>query len=94
MTSKTLIGSLLALSSLAMTTVALSAEPSGHPGTAKEDLSYQGAPIAMDPSASKDLIGGDGPPMTTAEFDRAKQIFSSAAPVATGFYARAPPVNP
>ena len=46
MTSKTLIGSLLALSSLAMSAVAQSADTSGHPGTAKEDLSYQGAPIA------------------------------------------------
>ncbi len=75
MTSKTLIGSVFALSSLALTTVALSADTSGHPGTAKEDMSYQGAPIAMDPSAAKDLIGGEGPPMTAAEFDRAKQIF-------------------
>ena len=69
MTSKTLIGSVFALSSLALTTVALSADTSGHPGTAKEDMSYQGAPIAMDPSAAKDLIGGEGPPIRSCQAD-------------------------
>jgi nitrite reductase (NO-forming)/hydroxylamine reductase len=38
-------------------------------------MKYQGAPVAMDPSITKDLIGGDGPPMTTNEFARAKQMF-------------------
>jgi nitrite reductase (NO-forming)/hydroxylamine reductase len=48
---------------------------SGHPGTPAEDMKYQGAPVAMDPGVTKDLIGGEGPPMTTNEFARAKQIF-------------------
>jgi nitrite reductase (NO-forming)/hydroxylamine reductase len=51
------------------------AATSGHPGTPAEDLKYQGAPVAMDPGLTKDLIGGEGPPMTKAEFDEAKRIF-------------------
>jgi nitrite reductase (NO-forming)/hydroxylamine reductase len=54
--------------------VASAAAPE-HPGTPAADMKYQGAPMAMDPGLTKDLIGGDGPPMTTNEFARAKQVF-------------------
>ncbi len=63
------------LSALSLTTAAALAATSGHPGTPKEGMAYEGAPIAADPSLTKDLIGGAGPAMTKAEFDRAKQIF-------------------
>ncbi|HHI76297.1 MAG TPA: c-type cytochrome, partial [Gammaproteobacteria bacterium] len=46
-----------------------------HPGTGKAEMSYEGAPSAVSPAGTKDLIGGDGPPMTKAEFEQAKQIF-------------------
>jgi nitrite reductase (NO-forming)/hydroxylamine reductase len=67
---------LLACSALALAMQsAMAADPSGHPGTGKSEMAYQGAPVAAQPAETKDLIGGDGPPMTTAEFDKAKQIF-------------------
>lgn len=36
---------------------------------------YQGAPSAVDPASTKDMITTEGPPMTVVEFDRGKQIF-------------------
>jgi len=75
MISRNILGGAFALSTLMLAMGTASAATSGHPGTPAEDMKYQGAPVAMDPSATKDLIGGDGPPMTTNEFARAKQIF-------------------
>ena len=54
---------------------ALAETESGHGDTSKAEMVYEGAPSAVDPSATKDLIGGEGPPMTQAEFDQAKTIF-------------------
>jgi nitrite reductase (NO-forming)/hydroxylamine reductase len=54
---------------------ALAETASGHGDTSKAEMVYEGAPSEVDPSATKDLIGGDGPPMTQAEFDQAKTIF-------------------
>ncbi|MGI9316121.1 MAG: cytochrome D1 domain-containing protein [bacterium] len=39
------------------------------------EAAYEGAPTAMSGSGAKDLISGDGPPMTADEFSHAKQIF-------------------
>ncbi len=39
------------------------------------EAAYEGAPTAMSGSGAKDLISGDGPPMTAEEFGHAKQIF-------------------
>jgi len=75
MKSRIYIGGVFALSTLVLAMGIASAGTSGHPGTPAEDMKYQGAPVAMDPSITKDLIGGDGPPMTTNEFARAKQMF-------------------
>jgi len=70
-------GGLLALSGLALAVTAAMAESpkEGHAGMKKEGIAYEGAPAAVDPATTKDLIGGEGPEMTTAEFDQAKQIF-------------------
>ena len=54
---------------------ALAETKSGHGETSKAEMVYEGAPSAVDPSDTKDLIGGEGPPMTSAEFDQAKTIF-------------------
>ena len=70
-----IIGGAFALSALVMAVGEAGAATSGHPGTPAEEMKYQGAPVAMDPGVTKDMIGGDGPPMTTNEFARAKQIF-------------------
>ncbi|MCB1786403.1 MAG: c-type cytochrome [Chromatiaceae bacterium] len=75
MISRKAIGGAFALSALMLAVTQASAATSGHPGTPKESMAYEGAPIATDPSLTKDLIGGEGPPMTKAEFDQAKQIF-------------------
>ena len=75
MISRTAIGSVFALSTLILATGAGAATTSGHPGTPKEGLAYEGAPVATDPSVTKDFISGEGPPMTQAEFDEAKRIF-------------------
>ena len=68
-------GSVFALSTLilAMST-AMAASDSGHPGTPRAGMAYEGAPIGTDPALAKDLIAGD-PPMTEAEFDASKRIF-------------------
>ncbi len=41
----------------------------------KEGMAYEGAAVAVDPATTKDLIGGEGPEMTTAQFHQAKKIF-------------------
>ncbi len=66
----------LVMSALALAVgVALAEDAGVHPGTNKAEMAYEGAPTAVDPSTTKDLIGGEGPPMTNAEFDQAKTIF-------------------
>ncbi len=75
MTSRNIIGGAFALSALMLAMGVAGAATSGHPGTPAEDMKYQGAPVAMDPAVTKDLIGGEGPSMTADEFARAKQIF-------------------
>jgi nitrite reductase (NO-forming)/hydroxylamine reductase len=55
--------------------VALAEDKGAHPGTSKADMAYEGAPTAVDPSITKDLMDGEGPAMTKAEFDQAKTIF-------------------
>ena len=72
---RNIIGGAFALSSLMLAMGIAGAATSGHPGTPAEDMKYQGAPVAMDPSVTKDMVGGEGPPMTANEFARAKQIF-------------------
>jgi nitrite reductase (NO-forming)/hydroxylamine reductase len=46
-----------------------------HPGTPKEDLMYRGAPVPIKPGEAPDVVSPKAPPMSTAEFDRAKQIY-------------------
>ena len=55
--------------------IALAEDKGVHPGTSKADMAYEGAPITVDPSITKDLMDDEGPPMTKAEFDQAKTIF-------------------
>ncbi len=75
MINRKVIGGAFALSALILAMAQASAATSGHPGTPKEGMAYEGAPVATDPALTKDLIGGEGPAMTKAEFDKAKQIF-------------------
>jgi len=70
-------GRLLVLSTLAFAVGAAVAEtaPGGHPGTTKEGIAYEGAPSAVDPTVTKDLVDGEGPAMTTDEFATGKKVF-------------------
>jgi len=46
-----------------------------HPGTPAEDLMYRGAPVPIKPGEAPDVVSPKSPPMTAAEFERAKQIY-------------------
>jgi nitrite reductase (NO-forming)/hydroxylamine reductase len=50
-------------------------KPSGHPGTPETELRYKGAPVPIKPEEAKEALSPKAPPLTTAEFTRAKQIF-------------------
>jgi nitrite reductase (NO-forming) / hydroxylamine reductase len=67
------VGLLLALSGLATSMALAETEtPAGHAGS---ELKYEGAPSVVDPTITKDMITGDGPPMTVDEFNQGKEIF-------------------
>ncbi|RMG30809.1 MAG: nitrite reductase [Gammaproteobacteria bacterium] len=51
------------------------AQNGAHPGTSSAEIRFQGAPSAINPKEAKNLIGGEGPPMTKEEFEIAKKIF-------------------
>jgi nitrite reductase (NO-forming)/hydroxylamine reductase len=53
----------------------LAAEEAPRPGTSSAEVAYEGAPGAIDPASLKDLMDGEGPKMTKAEFAQAKEIF-------------------
>jgi len=50
-------------------------KPSGHPGTPETEMRYKGAPVPMKPGEAQDVVTPGAPPLSKAEFDRAKQIF-------------------
>lgn len=67
------VGLLLALSGVATgMALAQTETPAGHAGS---ELKYEGAPSVVDPTTTKDMITGDGPPMTVDEFNQGKEIF-------------------
>ena len=69
-------GRLLAASALVLAVGLATAEEKGkHPGTTEGEMAYKGAPSAVDPATTKDLISGEGPEMTTEEFTTGKKIF-------------------
>ena len=53
----------------------LAAEEAARPGTSSAEISYEGAPGAIDPATMKDFMDGEGPKMTKQEFAQAKEIF-------------------
>ena len=50
-------------------------EGSVHPGTGKEELLYKGAPVPIEPGQAPSVVSPKAPPLTAAEFERAKQIY-------------------
>jgi nitrite reductase (NO-forming)/hydroxylamine reductase len=51
------------------------ATSSGHPGTPEEELRYKGAPVPITPGEAKESRIPEAPPITDAEFTKAKQIY-------------------
>src|SRR4030067_866039 len=47
----------------------------GHPKTKSTDVRYRGAPVTIKPEEAKETLTPKAPPLTAAEFTRAKQIF-------------------
>ena len=60
---------------LSLTTVIAAEKPSGHPGTPETEMRYKGASVPIKPEEAKETVGPKAPPLTSAEFTRAKQIF-------------------
>jgi len=60
---------------LAMGAAFAAEKPSGHPGTPETELRYKGAPVPIKPEEAKETLSPKAPPLSTAEFTRAKQIF-------------------
>ncbi|HJW80932.1 MAG TPA: cytochrome D1 domain-containing protein, partial [Acidiferrobacterales bacterium] len=50
-------------------------KPSGHPGTPETEMRYKGAPVPIKPEEAKEALTPKAPPLTAAEFNRAKQIY-------------------
>ncbi|MDP2324755.1 MAG: cytochrome D1 domain-containing protein, partial [Gammaproteobacteria bacterium] len=48
---------------------------SAHPGTKEEEMRYKGAPVPIKPGEAKETLSPKAPPLSTAEFTRAKQIY-------------------
>ena len=46
-----------------------------HPVGSEEHHAYEGAPSAISPDTTRDMIESDGPPMELAEFDHSKKIY-------------------
>ena len=69
--------SLFALSLMSLTSsgvlAAETAEPQSNPNEVEK--SYEGTPSGVDPALTRDIIDGEGPEMTKAEFDSSKKIF-------------------
>ena len=60
---------------LSLTSVIAAEKPSGHPGTPETEMRYKGAPVPIKPEEAKEALSPKAPPLTSAEFTRAKQIF-------------------
>ena len=73
----TTLSSALVLSTLALSAapLAMGEEDTGHPGTTPGGMRYKGTPTPIKPEDAPDVITPQAPPMTEAEFTRAKQIY-------------------
>ncbi len=73
----TLVAGIALISALPLAiSFALAAEkPSGHPGTPETEMRYKGAPVPIKPEEAKEALTPKAPPLSAAEFTRAKQIY-------------------
>ncbi len=71
-----LAAGLLAATALSFTgAVGAEEKPSGHPGTPETEMRYKGAPVPIKPEEAETVVSPKAPPLTAAEFTRAKQIY-------------------
>ncbi|MHB1140405.1 MAG: cytochrome D1 domain-containing protein [Sulfuricaulis sp.] len=70
-----LAAGLVTATALSITGVMAEEKPSGHPGTPETEMRYKGAPVPIKPGEAQTVVTPKAPPLTAAEFDRAKQIF-------------------
>ncbi|MDO8703585.1 MAG: cytochrome D1 domain-containing protein [Sulfuricaulis sp.] len=71
-----LAAGLLAATALSFTgAVGAEEKPSGHPGTPETEMRYKGAPVPIKPEQAETVVSPKAPPLTEAEFTRAKQIY-------------------
>ncbi len=70
-----LAAGLITATALSITGVMAEEKPSGHPGTPETEMRYKGAPVPIKPGEAQTVVTPKAPPLTAAEFDRAKQIF-------------------
>ena len=75
MKNRLIAGTWVLPSIVALTTGVALAQGGASVKGSEAEAAYEGAPPAMDPSGTRDLITGEGPPMTKQEFEKAKQIF-------------------
>ncbi|OGI48652.1 MAG: nitrite reductase [Candidatus Muproteobacteria bacterium RBG_16_65_34] len=65
---------LLSALPLAVSSALAAEKPPAHPGTPETELRYKGAPVPIKPEQAKEAVT-KAPPLTAAEFARAKQIY-------------------
>jgi len=71
-----LVAGLFAATALSFTGTLRAAEkPSGHPGTPEAEMRYKGAPVPIKPEEAETVMSPKAPPLSEAEFTRAKQIY-------------------
>ena len=55
--------------------VGVYAKSADHPDTPESEMRYKGAPVPKELQAGKDVMTPGAPPLTEAEFAKAKQIY-------------------
>ena len=55
--------------------VGVYAKSADHPDTPESEMRYKGAPVSKELQAGKDVMTPGAPPLTEAEFAKAKQIY-------------------
>ncbi len=74
-TKLTLLAASIAFMGATQSAVAADAPPSGHPSTPETELRYKGAPVPIKPEEAQEAVSPKAPPLASAEFTRAKQIY-------------------
>jgi nitrite reductase (NO-forming)/hydroxylamine reductase len=74
-TRLTILAASIAVIGMSQLAVAADAPASGHPGTSAPEMEYKGAPVPIKPEEAREVVTPKAPPLTEAEFTRAKQIY-------------------